>query len=370
MEENLNPLNQLKAMEPEPEKTIRYTIDLTRNYHNLLEREENQRSQIYLWDGNAAGFYDEGKESPQYYLQDELGSPLRIEGEDGRLRESYGYDEFGRDLYGNQGKVQPFGYTGYQHDIVAGTYFAQAREYERESGRFLSQDLIAGFADMPFSMNKYIYCFDNGMMLADYDGEWPTIVVGAAIGFGIGVIGSMISQRAQGKKISLSDTLIDGISGAAAGAIAGSGVGIVAGASGLSVGVGVGSQFAARAVGGAAIGAANYVAKTSVHNEWNKKSARKHLEDGLWSSAEWAVSTIASGSATDEAIRILNSAKPIEVLIAFKNGMVTREFVEGFFLAYSSSLKEYTFSNLIRTSFVGVLDTAYQYIKYKCDEGD
>lgn len=101
---------------------------------------------------------------------------------------------------------------------------------------------------MPFSMNKYIYCFDNGMMLADYDGEWPTIVVGAAIGFGIGVIGSMISQRAQGKKISLSDTLIDGISGVAAGAIAGSGVGIVAGASGLSVGVGVGSQFAARAV--------------------------------------------------------------------------------------------------------------------------
>ena len=84
MEENLNPLNQLKAMEPEPEKTIRYTIDLTRGYHNLLKREENQRSQIYLWDGNAAGFYDEGEESPHYYLQDELRSPLWIEGKDGR----------------------------------------------------------------------------------------------------------------------------------------------------------------------------------------------------------------------------------------------------------------------------------------------
>ena len=125
MEENLNPLNQLKAMEPEPDKTIRYTIDLTRGYHNLLEREENQRSQIYLWDGNAAGFYDEGEESPQYYLQDELGSPLRIEGEDGRIRESCGYDEFGCDLCGNQGKVQPFGYTGYQQDTVAGNPFNQ-----------------------------------------------------------------------------------------------------------------------------------------------------------------------------------------------------------------------------------------------------
>ena len=174
MEENLNPLNQLKAMEPEAEKTIRYTIDLTRGYHNLLEREENQRSQIYLWDGNAAGFYDEGEESPQYYLQDELGSPLRIEREDGHLRESYGYDEFGCDLYGNQGKVQPFGYTGYQQDTVAGTYFAQAREYERESGRFLSQDLIAGFADMPFSMNRYVYCFSS-IVFVDMDGTWPSL---------------------------------------------------------------------------------------------------------------------------------------------------------------------------------------------------
>ena len=102
--------------------------------------EENQRSQIYLWDGNAAGFYDEGEESPQYYLQEELGSPLRIEGEDGRLRESCGYDEFGCDLYGNQGKVQPFGYTGYQQDTVAGTYFAQAREYRVDVGQFLPRD--------------------------------------------------------------------------------------------------------------------------------------------------------------------------------------------------------------------------------------
>ena len=139
-----------------------------------MEKEENQRRQVYLWDGNAAGFYGEREENPQYYLQDELGSPLRIEGEDGSLRESYGYDVFGRDLYGNQGRRQPFGYTGYQHDGVAGTYFAQAREYEKEIGRFASQDLVAGFTDMPFSMNRYTYCFNNGMGLMDLDGAWPS----------------------------------------------------------------------------------------------------------------------------------------------------------------------------------------------------
>lgn len=45
------------------------------------------------------------------------------------LTESCGYNEFGQDLCGNQGNVQPFGYMGYQADQTAGTYFAQARDY-------------------------------------------------------------------------------------------------------------------------------------------------------------------------------------------------------------------------------------------------
>ena len=194
MEENLNPLNQLKAMEPEPDKTIRYTIDLTRGYHNLLEREENQRSQIYLWDGNAAGFYDEGEESPQYYLQEELGSPLRIEGEDGRLRESYGYDEFGCDLYGNQGKVQPFGYTGYQHDTVAGTYFAQAREYDEKLGDFYALDKFIGSINLPITYNGYIYCVQKPLDNTDSTGHW--FGIDDAIAAGVGALLGVASQAA------------------------------------------------------------------------------------------------------------------------------------------------------------------------------
>ena len=67
------------------------------------------------------------------------------------------YGAFGEDLYGNQGVLQVFGYTGYQRDNVAGTYYAQAREYQAEVGRFAGQDLIAGFMDMPLSMNRYSY---------------------------------------------------------------------------------------------------------------------------------------------------------------------------------------------------------------------
>lgn len=37
--------------------------------------------------------------APEYYLEDDLGSPVRLINGNGELTENYGYDEFGRDLY-------------------------------------------------------------------------------------------------------------------------------------------------------------------------------------------------------------------------------------------------------------------------------
>lgn len=48
-------------------------------YPNLLQKEE--------------------AENICYYFQDELGSPIRLMDKNGELAESYGYDEFGQDLY-------------------------------------------------------------------------------------------------------------------------------------------------------------------------------------------------------------------------------------------------------------------------------
>ena len=64
---------------------IHYTIDLTREYHNLLEKTEGEKRQTYFWDGNVASYEENGRQS--YYLQDELGSPLRIADELGEIKE-------------------------------------------------------------------------------------------------------------------------------------------------------------------------------------------------------------------------------------------------------------------------------------------
>ena len=165
--EKLDPQSRI-GMEIGNSRQITYTLDLTRQYYNLLERIEESRSQRYFWDGNVAAYEENGERN--YYLQDELGSPLRIEDSAGIFKESYGYGAFGEDLYQNQGKIQPFGYTGYQRDETAGTYYAQAREYLAENGRFAGQDLIAGFMDRPQTINKYEYCINNPFLYFDPTG--------------------------------------------------------------------------------------------------------------------------------------------------------------------------------------------------------
>lgn len=90
------------------------------------------------------------------------------------MEESYGYDEFGQDLYGNQGVLQPFGYTGYQADRITGTYYAQAREYRTELGRFAAADIVKGTMAIPLTLNEYGYCWNAPLLLVDLDGRFPS----------------------------------------------------------------------------------------------------------------------------------------------------------------------------------------------------
>ena len=170
--DGLDPIKQLHNQTVSPEKQIQYTIDFTKEYHNLLQKEEDSHAQTFLWDGNVVGMLEGERGSARYYLQDELGSPIRLIGVDGELTNSYGYDEFGQDLYGNQGKVQPFGYTGYQRDGITGTYFAQSREYNSGLSRFNGKD--NDFFIKPkkvVSLNLYLYCNVNPLKYIDLDGQ-------------------------------------------------------------------------------------------------------------------------------------------------------------------------------------------------------
>ncbi len=150
-------------------------------------------------DSMAAAMEENG--TFHYYLQDEMGSPIRVSGynstdsmADGNHDATaayltYGYAEFGNDPartigkeleedgipspYTMQGEGQPFGYTGYRYDTDSGTYFAQAREYQPQTGRFHAQDVIAGNGAVPVMLNRYGYCLGNPVGMVDLDGLFP-----------------------------------------------------------------------------------------------------------------------------------------------------------------------------------------------------
>ncbi len=164
LEENLSELT--------PSYEESYILDRTRVYHNLLQNKTIKRGsqaiQSYIWDFNVA--YMEEGEKEFTYLQDELGSTIRLLEQGGESQAVYGYDEFGEDTYNTQGQIQPFGYTGYRYDNVANTYFAQAREYVPGVGRFAGEDWIKGKIYYPQTINVYLYCLANSLKFYDPTG--------------------------------------------------------------------------------------------------------------------------------------------------------------------------------------------------------
>ncbi|MBE5897015.1 MAG: hypothetical protein E7281_04560, partial [Lachnospiraceae bacterium] len=180
----------------DPEKVIRYTLDLTRDYHNMLtlstESEGKNQADNYFYDFNVVGM--SRAVGDDYFIQDDLGSPMSVINQLGELDEAYAYDEFGQE-YANiidaRERFQPLSYTGYQKEAVGDTYFAQARRYDASIGRFVSEDKVDTIIDSCCLFNKYAYCINNPYSYVDLNGLWPKFIEDhkEAIGIGLTVAG-------------------------------------------------------------------------------------------------------------------------------------------------------------------------------------
>ena len=131
---------------------IEYLTDITRDCCNLLNVKSKDKNQTILWNGMLPVAISDGDQDSvwNHIMGDHLGSPMRYLDDKGELIESYGFDEFGNDHSTNpEAYAQPFGFTGYTKDTVAGLYYAQARQYilrrrhhQRESGRACDAEQI------------------------------------------------------------------------------------------------------------------------------------------------------------------------------------------------------------------------------------
>ena len=120
---------------------------------------QGSENQNFTW-GNS--LLSGSGESTFYYLQDHLGSPVRLLGNEGNDA-TLAYDEFGvPEVTANvQGFNNPFGFTGYQMEDASGLQYAQARYYNPNMGRFGAEDPIKD------KLNWYGYCNGNPINFID-----------------------------------------------------------------------------------------------------------------------------------------------------------------------------------------------------------
>lgn len=192
---------------PNLKEEYNYTIDQTSPYNNVLMVSGKNETQKYTYGldvlsvdttkNSDADTDVSSKVSSQcisnngtdhsYYLQDDLGSTMKLIDENGKIQQAYSYDAFGTPIkskgmncdFKNQSNI--FSFTGYQYDQTTGLMYANARYYMPQVGRFISEDSYKGNIADPGSLNRYVYCNSNPLVYIDPSGHMQ--IEGAGFGY-------------------------------------------------------------------------------------------------------------------------------------------------------------------------------------------
>jgi len=90
-----------------------------------------------------------------YYHADALGSVKRITDSSGSVIRKYTYNSYGNIASQTGALIQPYKFTGREHDSEIGMYFYRGRHYFPKAGRFISKDPI-GFAGGDVNLYRYV----------------------------------------------------------------------------------------------------------------------------------------------------------------------------------------------------------------------
>lgn len=106
------------------------------------------------------------------YLKDIQGSTTNIVKDDGTLSAAYEYSDFGEteEITGSTFDNE-ICYTGAVYDDTTGLYYMNARYYDPENGRFISQDTYRGELNDPGQWHLYVYCANNPINYTDPSGH-------------------------------------------------------------------------------------------------------------------------------------------------------------------------------------------------------
>ena len=120
------------------------------------------------------------------YLKNIQGSTSSLISETGDTTVVYSYSDFGEteevvaDTMGNE-----ICYTGAIYDKETGLYYMNARYYDVETGRFISQDTYRGEIENEETWHLYAYCANNPINYVDPSGHIAQVATKSIISSGI-----------------------------------------------------------------------------------------------------------------------------------------------------------------------------------------
>ena len=136
--------------------------------------EQNSQNLIGT-DGNVLATERFQQNATQYYLynKDIQGSTSILVKEDGSADAIYQYTDFGETMIqGYDQAKNEICYAGGIYDQSTGLYYLNARYYNPEDGRFLTEDTYHGENDKPDTQHLYVYCANNPVNYVDPSGYY------------------------------------------------------------------------------------------------------------------------------------------------------------------------------------------------------
>ena len=168
--------------------------DGNKTSHNFIGLEGNTISTIRY---NLAGL--------EYYIynKDIKGSISNIVDNNGNAKISYTYSDFGEtEEVGDTIFYNEIAYTGGIYDESINLYYLNARYYNPEDARFITQDNYRGEKEKPETLHLYVYCANNPINYIDPSGHIKIKKKYAAIAINLmfyiavgGVINRILSSR-------------------------------------------------------------------------------------------------------------------------------------------------------------------------------
>ncbi len=171
------------TVSPSSEENIVYFYE---GDHVAFEEDEtgNVTAVNHYGTSHYARTINEGEEETTFYYQfNAYGDVIALIGTDGNTIAKYEYDAFGNLTSQPDVRVNnSITYRGYEYDSETGLYYLNARYYDSETARFLTEDTYRGEKNDPLSLNLYTYCKNNPLKYTDPTGhEAFTIIVGGVL---------------------------------------------------------------------------------------------------------------------------------------------------------------------------------------------